>query len=85
MAYQVILPKPVQKQIDALPGKERERVLERLKGLEANPRSHGAVKLKGSANEYRVRAGDYRVRYEIHDDKLIVLLLHCAHRREVYR
>jgi len=85
MAYQVLIPKPVQKQIDTLPGKDRERVLERLKELESNPRLHGVVKLKGSGNGYRVRAGDYRVRYEIHDDKLIVLLLHCAHRREVYR
>jgi len=35
--------------------------------------------------EWRVRTGDYRVVYEIHDDVLLVLVLAVGHRREVYR
>jgi mRNA interferase RelE/StbE len=35
-------------------------------------------------NEYRVRIGDYRVRYEVRDDEAVVLLLYCKHRKDVY-
>jgi mRNA interferase RelE/StbE len=34
---------------------------------------------------WRVRAGDYRVIYEIEDDALLVTIVRAAHRREVYR
>jgi len=39
----------------------------------------------GERNRWRVRAGDYRILYEINDDVLIVLVIRVAHRREVYR
>ncbi|WP_339461678.1 type II toxin-antitoxin system RelE family toxin [Nodularia spumigena] len=29
--------------------------------------------------------GDYRLRYEIQDEELIILLIQCKHRREVYK
>jgi plasmid stabilization system protein ParE len=32
-----------------------------------------------------VPVGDYRVVYEVHDDRLIVLVLRVAHRKDVYR
>jgi mRNA interferase RelE/StbE len=38
MSYQVVVPKPVQKQLDKLPDKVRERVLQQLVGLKENPR-----------------------------------------------
>ncbi|MDR3231798.1 MAG: type II toxin-antitoxin system RelE/ParE family toxin [Synergistaceae bacterium] len=34
---------------------------------------------------WRIRAGDYRVIYEIRDDVLIVLVVRVAHRKEAYR
>ena len=45
----------------------------------------GVVKLKGYDNEYRIRIGDYRLVYEIQDEQLIVLLVQCKHRRDVYK
>lgn len=85
MSYQVIVPKPVQKQLDSLPRKIRDRMIERIGILKENPRPPGSVKLKGYENEYRIRVGDYRVRYEIRDQESIVLLLHCKNRKDVYR
>lgn len=85
MNYTVIIPKTVQKQLDRLAEVERRRVLQRLSQLEINPRPIGCVKLVGSANEYRVRIGDYRIRYEIDDEGRIVILLVVKHRRDVYR
>lgn len=85
MPYQVIVPKPVQKQLDSLPHDVRDRIVKRLLILKENPRPPGCIKLKGHENEYRIRIGDYRVRYEIRDRESVVLLLHCKHRKDVYK
>nr|WP_242042577.1 type II toxin-antitoxin system RelE/ParE family toxin [Leptolyngbya sp. FACHB-541] len=60
-------------------------LLLRFQQLAENPRPDGVVKMKGANDQYRIRIGDYRVRYEIDDKELIVLLLQCKHRRDVYR
>ena len=39
----------------------------------------------GLANVYRVRAGDYRILYEVADDLFVVLVIAIGHRRDVYR
>lgn len=85
MRYRVVIPRPVQKQLDSLPADIRERVVQRIAALRENPRPPGCVKLRGYANEYRIRIGDYRVRYEVLDQEATVVILHCAHRKDVYR
>jgi mRNA interferase RelE/StbE len=37
------------------------------------------------AGLWRYRVGDYRIICEIHDGRLVVLVLTIGHRREVYR
>lgn len=38
----------------------------------------------GRPGEWRVRTGDYRVVYQIHDDRLLVLVVAVGHRRSIY-
>jgi mRNA interferase RelE/StbE len=52
--------------------------------LGANPRPPGCKKLTG-VNAWRIRAGDWRVIYQIHDSRLIVLVIRVGHRREIYK
>ncbi len=85
MTYNVIIPKPVQRQLDELQKDLKVRIIDRILALAENPRPDGVAKLKGSENEYRIRIGNYRVRYEIEDENLIVLVVDCRHRRDVYR
>ena len=85
MTYEIIITKTIQKQLDNLPNNIQERVYEKIAQLAEEPRPDGAVKLKGYDNEYRIRIGDYRLVYEIRDDQLIVLLVQCKHRRDVYK
>jgi len=85
MEYQVVVPKPVQKQLDKLKGDDRDRSLKAILGLKTNPRPRGCVKLKRYDNEYRIRAGNYRIRYEVDDRNGIVLLLHLKHRKDAYK
>jgi mRNA interferase RelE/StbE len=84
MKFQVILPKSVQKELDRLPDEIANRILARLAGLEANPRPADVKKLKGR-DAWRIRVGDYRVIYEIHDRILQIIVITVGHRREIYR
>jgi mRNA interferase RelE/StbE len=84
MRYQVILPKSVQKELDRLPDDIARRILARLAGLETNPRPADVKKLK-ARDAWRIRVGDYRVIYEIHDRVLQVIVITVGHRREIYR
>ena len=45
----------------------------------------GVEKLEGEDDLYRVRVGDYRVVFTISDERLIVLVVRIAHRKDVYR
>lgn len=84
MRYRVILPKSVQKELDRLPDEVVKRILSRLAGLETIPRPADVKKLKGRS-AWRIRVGDYRVIYEIHDRELQILVITIGHRRDVYR
>lgn len=61
------------------------RVAEKLKALSIEPRLQGVIKLKGYDDQYRLRVGNYRIRYEIDDPNCQIKILQCKHRREVYR
>jgi mRNA interferase RelE/StbE len=84
MRYQVILTKSAQKELDRLPDDKVNRILARLTGLETNPRPADVKKLKGR-DAWRIRVGDYRVIYEIHDRILQIMIITVGHRGEIYR
>lgn len=65
--------------------KLKRRIGEAVDALSMNPRPPGCVKLSGEEDTWRVRVGDYRILDEIHDDRLIVLVIRVANRREAYR
>jgi mRNA interferase RelE/StbE len=85
MTYTISVTKSIQKELDNLPNDVKARVYSKILQLSEYSRPDGVTKLKGYENEYRIRIGDYRVRYEILDEDETVLLLQCKHRREVYK
>lgn len=49
------------------------------------PRPRGMRLVHGYAERtYRIRVGQYRVLYEIHDDEVLVLVVRVAHRKDAY-
>ena len=63
----------------------RRRVQAAIELLAEQPRPSGARRLVGGDGLMRVRTGDYRIVYEIHDDVLVVLVVAVGQRREIYR
>lgn len=82
-AYTVTFKQSVAKDLHAIPNADVRRILDRIKTLAANPRGEGCVKLAGKEH-YRVRQGVYRIVYEIHDDRLVVIVVKVGHRSSVY-
>jgi mRNA interferase RelE/StbE len=62
------------------------RVVKRIKWLAANLDDLTPESLTGDlAGLYKLRAGDYRVLYEILHEEQIIVIHQIGHRREVYR
>nr|WP_282600233.1 type II toxin-antitoxin system RelE/ParE family toxin [Patulibacter sp. SYSU D01012] len=72
------------RQLRKLDPQVRRRIQAALELLAQDPRPPAATRLVGGAGEWRVRTGDYRIVYEIHDGTLLVLVLRIGHRRDVY-
>ena len=62
----------------------RRRLARRIDRLADDPRAE-ATKLRGADDTWRARVGDYRVLYQVHDDRLLILVVRIGHRRDVYR
>jgi mRNA interferase RelE/StbE len=82
-SFELRFKRSVATDLRTIPGKDTRKILKRIKALAENPRSEGCIKLTGK-EYYRVRAGNYRVVYEIRDAELIILVIRIAHRRKVY-
>ena len=84
MSYDVRLAPAAVRQLRKLEPAGRRRVQAAIDLLAAEPRPPSARQLVGGAGEWRVRTGDFRIIYEIHDQQLLVLVIKVGHRRDVY-
>ncbi len=83
--YRVHLARRAVKSIARLPRAEQQRIRAAIDLLADEPRPPGCVALTGEAGVYRVRVGDYRILYEVVDERLLILVVRVGHRRDVYR
>jgi len=83
-SYKVLIKPSAVKELEAIPKKDRLRMVRRIKELADVPRPPGCEKLS-TEGKYRVRQGAYRVVYSISDADRTVLVVKVGHRREVYR
>lgn len=85
MTYQIELTRAAVKALRRLPETTRRRVERAIAGLADDPRPRGCLARSGREATWRIRIGDHRVVYEIHDQRLVVTIIRVAHRRDVYR
>lgn len=84
MSHGLEILRTAQKQLAQIDSVDRDRIVAAIKDLADAPRPAGCKKLSGRPG-WRIRVGSYRVIYEIHDDKLLILVVAVGHRREIYR
>lgn len=83
MTYAIEVARAAARQLGKLDPPVRRRIQAAVELLAEEPRPPGATKLVGGDGEWRVRTGDYRIVYEIHDDVLLVLVVALGHRRDI--
>ena len=84
MTYLVKIAPAAERQLRTFDPPVRRRVQAAIDLLASDPRPPKAIQPIGGSGEWRVRTGDHRIIYEIHDDQLIALILGLRHRREIY-
>ena len=94
MSYQVRFPNnSLERKFDkaleeVFPTKLRLEIMDAIDKLSANPRPFGNPKIKppieayGFLAQYRIRIGDYRVLYDVDDERKIVWILVLRRRNE---
>jgi mRNA interferase RelE/StbE len=82
--YELVVRPSVAKDTKDIPSNDLKKILKKMVALCDDPRPPGSVKLSGM-EYYRIRQGDYRIIYEIEDNRLIVVVIKVGHRRDIYR
>ena len=84
MSYSLRIKRSASRELARAPRSDRRRIVRAIDGLAEHPLAGSALKgeLRGLR---RIRVGDYRVVYEVLADRLVILVVRVAHRREAYR
>ncbi len=84
--YRILFTKQADKMLRKMPRNTAQLIRKRLAQLADGPyaRNPNVTRLQGRPG-YRLRVGDWRVIYDIEDDRLIILVLKIAARGGVYR
>lgn len=90
MSYRLVVTKRVEKQLDAIPDKQRRMILswmaEHLDGC-SNPKAIAdgkQVQVQGTCCRWRYRCGSYRILARIEDERLVIEVVRIGHRQGVY-
>ncbi len=86
MSYQVVMLRQAEREFDRLPPEVRTRIAPVLRALGDDPRPRGSARLKGRLEGLtRVRVGEWRVAYQVDDDRKTVCVVEIARRSDVYQ
>jgi mRNA interferase RelE/StbE len=83
-SYKLLIKPSAAKELEALPRRDRSRIVAQIEVLADNRHPPGSERLSGE-EKYRLRQGDYRVLYSIQDASTTVTIVKIGHRRDVYR
>ena len=85
LVYAVVTTTAFTEALSRLPVNWQKRIVGKVTEVAADPyaRHNNATKLQGRAG-YRLRIGDWRVIYELHDDRLELWVLEVGARGGIY-
>jgi mRNA interferase RelE/StbE len=84
VTYSLQIKKSAAKALQKIEKPDRIRLIENIDRLRNEPNAGGV--LQGEfAGLRRLRVGNYRIIYEVIDERLVILVIRIGHRRDVYR
>jgi mRNA interferase RelE/StbE len=83
--YSIEFRPAVFKSMKRLPKKDLRGIKKKIDGLAENLPDPATTKMKGNNPFHKVRTGDYRIVYQIFEDRLVILVVRVGHRKDVYK
>jgi len=84
VTYTIEILRAAQKQLAKIDRQHQPRIIDAIRSLADDARPSGCKKLSGRS-AWRIRVGSFRVIYEIHDNRLVVLIVAIGDRKGIYR
>jgi len=84
MKYAIEFRPSVLKSLKNLPKRDLLRIKKKIEELSGNLPDLNSTKMKGNNDFHKIRSGDYRIVYEIHDTRVVILIVKVGHRKDVY-
>lgn len=85
MKYRIAVKKSAAKELKKIPMPDQKRIGMAIDNLAENLPEPDTTKMKGNNPFHKIRAGNYRIIYEIQDDILLILIIKIGHRKDIYR
>jgi len=85
MAYLVEFRPSVWKNVKNVPQKDLVKIKSKIEEISLNLPDPAATKMSGNNSFHKVRSGNYRIIYQIQEDRLVILIVKIGHRKDVYR
>ena len=85
MSYRIEVKKSAAKSLRKIPKADQKRIADKIDSLAENPPNPDTTKMKGNNPFHKVRVGDYRIVYEIHEAVLSILIVKIGHRKDIYK
>lgn len=83
--YAIELKPQAQKFIEKQPKKIQRQLIAKIELLQKDPRPAQSKLLQSDKQIYRLRSGDFRIIYQIKDDRLLVLVAKVGNRKDIYK
>jgi mRNA interferase RelE/StbE len=85
MAYTVEFRPSVWKNIKNVSKKDLVKIKSKIEEISFNLPDPITTKMSGNNDFHKVRCGNYRIIYEIHENRLVILIVKIGHRKDVNR
>ena len=85
MVYALEFRPSVWKDIKRFLKRDLVKIKNGLEELSVNLPAPSSTKMRGNNTFHKIRSVDYRIVYEIHDDKPAILIIKIGHRNDIYK
>ena len=85
MRYSIEFRPAVLKSMKRFPKRELRRIKKKIDSLAEDLPDPATTKMKGNNTFHKIRSGDYRIVYEIHEHRLVILVVKIGHRKDIYK
>ncbi len=85
MEYTVEFRPSIWKNVNNVPKKDLIKIKGKIEEISFNLPDPATTKMSGNNDFHKLRCGNYRIIYEIHENRLVILIVKIGHRKDVYR